>query len=244
MRRFLTLWAREMAGCFLSPIAYVIMVLFFAASSFTFFFGVLRNAGEVQSLVLLVVSAIVLWQPVLITVVCMRLFAEEKRTGTIEPLMTAPVTEAEIVMGKYAGALSFVLLVSLPVMGCVYALAALSPGVEFIDNGAVLGGALILSMLSAFFVAVGLFVSLLTRNQIVAAIGCFSAAWLVVLFGHLLAQIPLPWVYNSAELYSVVSHVEAFVRGSIDTRTLVQYVAGTWFILFVSVRMLESKRWL
>ena len=100
MRNFFTIWHRELAGCFLSPVAYVTMVLFMGAAGGTFMTGVIRNEGSQATLPAILYSSIVMWGTVLVTVISMRLFTEEKRSGTIETLMTAPVTEAAVVLGK------------------------------------------------------------------------------------------------------------------------------------------------
>jgi len=243
MNNFFTIWRRELAACFLSPIAYVIMVVFLGASGFTFFLGAVRNVGATDPLASLLVGAIVIWLALLIPVITMRLFAEEKHSGTIETLMTAPVTENEVVIGKYAGALSFLLIVSLPAIASVFILEKFSPGltVSGIDRGALLGGVIILLLLSVFFTAAGLLISLLTRNQIVSAVCCFVIVWLGLLLGWLVSNLPggagLP-----ADYISATTHIEDFCRGIIDARTIILYVSGTWLLLFSSIRVLESRQ--
>jgi len=133
MRNFLTLWARELAACFLSPVAYVLMVVFLAVTSATFVLEVVQNPVVDQPLTVSLCEAIVVWLTILVTVVCMRLFAEEKRSGTLETLMTVPVTETQIVLGKYAGALSFLLLVTFPVVLTLLLLVVVSPVLQLSD---------------------------------------------------------------------------------------------------------------
>jgi len=243
MRKFCTIWLRELAACFLSPIAYVIMVVFLAASGFTFFLGAVRNTGAADPLPSLLIGAIVIWLGLLIPVITMRLFAEEKRSGTIETLMTAPVTESEVVLGKYAGALTFLLIVCLPAVGAVFILERFSPGlaVEDIDLGALWGGMIILLLLASFFTAVGLLVSLMTRNQIVSAVCCFVMVWLGLLLGWLLSELPGGGGAVS-EYLSATTHIEDFCRGILSARTILLYASGTWMLLFASVRVLESRQ--
>lgn len=231
-----------MGACFLSPIAYVTMVVFLAISGGTFLLGVVRNVGSTEPLPILLFGAIIIWLTVLITVISMRLFAEEKRSGTIETLMTAPVTETEVVLGKYAGALTFVLIAVIPAVGYIFLLSALSPGINFVDVGAICGGCLILFLVSSFFVSIGLFVSLMTKNQIIAAICCFCAVWLALIFGELIAALEIG-LEKEGEFISAVTHIEDFSRGLVDTRPIVLYVSGTIFMLFTSTRVLESRRW-
>src|SRR3989339_1774952 len=120
MRNFFAIWRRELAACFLSPIAYVTMVFFLIASGSTFLVGVIKNVGSNVFLTNLLFASIVMWLTVLISIVSMRLFTEEVRAGTIEMLMTAPVTETEVVLGKYAGAVTFVLCIVAPSVGNIY----------------------------------------------------------------------------------------------------------------------------
>lgn len=244
MRAFLTLWRRELTSTFLSPIAYVTLVVFLAVSGGTFMMGVFNNAGRSQPLSNLLFASIILWMTLLISVVSMRLFAEEKRTGTLETLMTAPVTETQVVLGKYAGALAFLLIVAAPAVGQVGVLAYLSPGItlETLDLGALAGGCAILVLVIGFFTAIGLLVSLMTRNQIVAAVCTFCAVWLALLAGHILSAIPAG-TGRIPDYLSVVGHIEDFSRGQLDTRPVVLYVTGTALLLYASVRVLESRRW-
>ena len=238
----MTIWRREMTACFLSPVAYVTMVAFLLISGATFIVGVLRNIGTTETVPSLLFGATILWLTLLVTVISMRLFAEERRSGTLEALMTAPVTEAQVVLGKYAGALTFLLIAAAPTVSNIFVLAALNPVAGPIDGGAVIGGGLILGIISAFCLAIGLLISLMTRNQIIAAICTFCAIWFVLLFGWLAAVLPFG-MEGPAEYLSAMNHIEDFVRGSIDTRPLILYVSGTVFVLFLSVRVLESRRW-
>lgn len=242
MKHFLILWRRELRACFLSPVAYVTLVVFLIVSGVTFVGQVVRSVGTDEPLSIQLYASILFWLTMLITVICMRLFAEERRTGTIETLLTAPVTDVEVVMGKYAGALSFVwLALTLAATGIVL-LDAVSPGITSLDWGAILSGYVIMVLLSAFCVSVGLVVSLMTRKQIVAAICGFCAIWVVLLAGWTMASAPFG-LKALGDSVSALAHIEAFSRGIVDTRPIVFYIAGTSFMLFVGTRVLESRRW-
>ncbi|MBT3295444.1 MAG: ABC transporter permease subunit [Verrucomicrobia bacterium] len=243
MRNFLTIWFRELSACFLSPVAYVLMVVFLAVTSATFLLDITQDAALDQPLTVTLFESILVWLTILVTVVCMRLFAEEKRSGTLETLMTVPVTEAQIVLGKYAGALSFLLLVTFPVAITLLLVVAVSPVLQLgdLDGGALLSGGLILILVSSLLVAVGLLVSLLTRNQIIAAICCFCAVWGVLLFGWIVTIISGGGF--STTYVTVTDHIRDFSRGMLDSRPLVFYILGSALFLFASVRVLESRRW-
>jgi ABC-2 type transport system permease protein len=244
MSNFCTIWRRELASCFLSPVAYVLMVVFLSVASGTFVLSMVRGEDLVEPIPVVFYNAVLVWLTILATVICMRLFAEEKRTGSLELLMTVPVTETEVVLGKFAGALSFLLLVIAPVFLTPFLLVGLSPGLVLsdIDPGGMASGAVALVLIAGLCTAVGLVVSLLTRNQIVAGIGCFCGVWLVLLLGWVLSMAPGA-VNGLAEYLGVPDHLTAFAQGVVDTRPIVLYVSSTVWLLFVGVRVLESSRW-
>ena len=231
-----------MSACFLSPVAYITMIVYIAVSGSTFLIGIIKNTGSNESLSLLFYSAITLWLTVLITVICMRLFAEERRSGTLETLMTAPITEMEIVMGKYFGALSFLIIAIIPTISFVYILRWYSNNSLILDNGAIIGGAIFVLMFSAFASSLGLLISMLTRSQIVSAISIFCVIWCSMLFGNIVTALP-EWLFiGGSDLYSIMSHLDSFARGLVDTRTIIFYLASTVFLLFVAIQLLESRR--
>jgi ABC-2 type transport system permease protein len=244
MNNILTLWRREMAAYFFSPLAYVTLVVFLLTTSGTFMVGVLRNIGGNEPLASLLFEAVFLWLPILLTVVSMRLFAEEKRSGTIETLMTAPVTDTQVVLGKYAGALTFILLVGFLSLSPAFILARLSPGIDLVDVdlGSVAGGGAILVLVSALLLAVGLLVSLMTKNQVVSAICTLCAIWLVLMVGWLLSLIPGS-PRHLTDYLSITRHIDDFARGSVELSLIVMYLSSTAFVLFSAVRVLESRRW-
>jgi ABC-2 type transport system permease protein len=168
----------------------------------------------------------------------MRLFAEEKRSGTMELLLTYPLRDGEILAGKFLAALTLyagilVLTLSYPIT--VYWFTR-------IEWGAVLTGYLGLLLLGGAFLAIGLFVSSTTENQIVAGFGTFGALltlWLLGWFADS-AQGVLRTVIQQG---AIIEHMESFAKGVIDTKDLVYYLSVTVFALFLTLRSLESKRW-
>jgi ABC-2 type transport system permease protein len=220
------------------------MVMFLMVSGYTFVFGVNQNSGTTESMITLLFGAELIWLTFLVSVVCMRMFSEERRHGTLETLATVPVTEAQVVLGKFAGAISFLLLVAAPSITFVFILDYFCPGVKGVDVGSLLGGMLILSLIIGSCTAVGTVVSLLTRNMIVSFIAISCAIWCLLLFGDMLGSIPgLRISSSSAWVYSVASQLDEFCRGSIDLRAIVMHLSGTAFLLFVSIKLLESRRW-
>jgi ABC-2 type transport system permease protein len=240
--RFFTIWRRELTACFLSPVAYVTMVIFLSVSGWVFVQAVEGKSGTMESLEVLLFMSIFFWVPILTTVISMRLLAEEKRMGTLETLMTAPVTDGEVILGKYAGALSFLFIVIYPSVSYIFILKALSPGLGAIDVGGVIGGCLMLALVCTTSVAIGLLVSLLTKNQIVAAICIFCAVWMPFFVRQMGSILPFE-SEKALDYLSIESHIMDFARGSVDTRPVILYLSSTVFILFVTVRLLEMRRW-
>jgi len=239
LRNILTVWRKEFTGYFLSPVAYVTMVVFLAMSGWVFLQLVEGHVGTGETLSTLLFKVIMFfWLPVLVTLVTMRLIAEEKKSGTFETLMTAPVTEAAVILGKYLAALTFLLVVALPALSTVFIMGFLSPGIKYLDVGALLGGCMILFLVSAFYISVGLIISLLTRSQIVAGACCFCAVLFLLLGGYLFSFLPAG-SEKLAEYFSSQTHILDFSRGSVDTRPMVLYLSGTFLALFTAVRVLE-----
>jgi ABC-2 type transport system permease protein len=243
MRAIRTLWARELAACFLSPIAYVMMVAFLLVSGLSFLVTVFKNEGRPEPLSMYLFAGDAIWLPILIAVVTMRLFAEELRSGTIENLMTVPITDFQIVLGKFLGAYTFLVAVLAPTALFVVILERISPGLSpaDLDPGAFLWGGVILFLVTGLFLSVGMFCSLLSQNQIIAAILSISLNWLLLLAGWLLLSVP-GVDPEFATFLSITAHIEDFARGSVEARQFFFYVTSTLFMLFVSVRTLQARR--
>ena len=236
------LWWREFAGCFLSPVAYVVTACYLMLAGATFLQAAERQSGLQESLEVLLFMAMFFWMPLFVTAITMRLFAEEKRSGTLETLMTAPVTDVQVVMGKFAGAYAFLLLAAAPAVAGLAVVIVLSPSMAAWDGGALAGGAILFVSIGALCVSIGLLASLLTRNQIVAALVCFVAICTPFLLRAAMSNLPVG-SERLIEYVSAEAHIMDFARGSLDTRPLVLYVSSTAFLLFASVKLLESRRW-
>jgi ABC-2 type transport system permease protein len=226
---------------FLSPAAYATLALFLAAAGGTFLMSVFQNVGSPSAPQVFLFDSLVLWLTVLIPVVTMRLFAEERKSGTLETLLTAPVRDVEVVLGKYGGALTFVLAAAAPVVGSLFFLDFMSPGIQGVDAGSVKAGLLFLVLFCCLAVAVGEWVSIQTSSQIVAAIAGFCAIWLVLLGGWIIQALPFGLQGVGAAL-SVASQIESFERGIVDSRTVVLFVSSSAFVLFACVRALELRK--
>lgn len=247
MRAFLTIWRKELAAYFLSPIAYVMMIFFQMVLGFSFWMlvNVLSQGAGGASVMRELFSSIFFWIAMLIVVpvLTMRLFAEEKRSGTIETLMTAPVTDAAVVLAKYAGAVAFFVVLWLPTASYAYILRACSPLTSPVDLGPMLGGYAGALLVGAMYLSIGLFCSSLTSNQIVSAIATFALTSLAFFAGFITFMTTNDAVRDATAYVSSVSHMLDFSRGAVDTRPLVFCVSVSAFMVFATIRVIESRKW-
>ena len=247
MRAFLTLWRRELAAYFLSPIAYVMTIFFLVIMGFSFWMlvSVMAQGPAGVTVMKELFGSFFFWIAMLIVVpvLTMRLFAEEKRSGTIESLMTAPVTDTAVVLSKFAGARSFFIVMWLPTIAYAYILKAFSPLSAPVDLGPMAGGYAGAFLLGSFYISVGLFASSLTSNQIIAAITSFAMICRAFLGGFLTFFARSEGLRQAAAYVSSVSHMLDFSRGAVDTRPIVLCLSATALMLFATVKVIESRKW-
>lgn len=243
MRSALVLWRREMAALFLSPIAYVMLMFFLLVTGCGFYWLVKENLEVLRALQGL---TIVIWACMLIVVpiLTMRSFAEERKNGTFETLMTAPVGSPAVVMAKFFGVWVFFLVMCAPTLLYPVYLTVLAPEAgQLLDAAPLAGGYATIGLIAAAFIAMGMLASALTSNQIVAAIATFSVMS-ILFFGGLfephLSKTPL--VREVGSYLSSALHLMEAARGVFDSRTVVLYVSATAFFLFATVQAVESRR--
>jgi len=244
MKAVLATFNRELRAYFLSPLAYVVLFFFLVVNGFVFAIIVdYLNDPRAPAGQPLDYFFTAFWWLILLAAVpalTMRLLAEERNSGSIEVLMTAPITENQVVLGKYLGCLTFYVFLWLPTV--LYGVV-LETYTE-VDWGPVAAGYLGLFLIGALFLAIGLFASALTRNQLIAAIITFALLLLLIL-GVALVQnlIDTPWLQNTLAYMNALDHQEEFSRGIVDSRRLVFYLSGTVFFLFLTARVLENNKW-
>lgn len=243
MRSFLTLWRREFAALFLSPIAYVMMMFFLLVTGCGFYWLIKENLELNHSIQGLMV---VIWASMLIVipVLTMRSFAEERKSGTFETLMTAPVSDTTVVAAKFTGVLTFFLLMCIPTAAYLAVVGWIKPDIiPLLDPGSVIGGYLMILLISAMFIALGLLASALTSNQIIAAISTF-AVMSIFFFGGLfephLSKTPL--VREIGSYMSAALHLMEASRGVFDSRSIVLYLSATLFFMFATTKAVSARR--
>ena len=232
------IWAiarRELHSYFVSPVAYVVGALFLLISGFLFsiILGVSNEAsmrplfGNFAVIFLFIVPALT-----------MRLLAEEQRTGTLELLLTAPVRDWELVLGKFLGV--FLLLLAMLAVTLVYpAILALAGNP---DRGPVLAGYLGVILQGAAFLAVGLFASSLTQNQIIAALLAFVIL-LILWLSDALGNFTTGRIGDLFRFLSITRHYDEFPRGVIDTRDIIYFLSMIAAALFFTTLSVQARRW-
>ena len=249
MRKFYTLLSREVRSYFYSPIAYVVLIFFLLIAGVDFYFQVsFMNQRQVQYTVQeAFFNSVFFWFAfvLIFPLITMRLFAEEFKLGTIEPLMTAPVRDWQVVLSKFFGALIFYIILWIPpaFYFVIFQYVAGQPAAH--SAGAYLGSYLMLLLLGMFYLAIGCLASVLTKNQIIAAIISFCAITLLFFLG--LVQFILLDVSSATRdllgYFSAIEHMGTFSRGVIDTRPIVFYLSMTVVMLALTYQAFQSRKW-
>lgn len=249
MRHFLTLLGHEVRMLLVNPSTYIAAVLFLAVMGFVFT-GILESYSKSpQELSPAYVFFQAFSLPVLFMVplLTMKTLAEERRLGTIETLLTTPVTTTEVVLGKYGAAYLLYLALWGSTSGFFYILKKFSGDARFIDAGPLIGGYLFIAVSGLFFIAIGVFASSLSRNQAVAGILGFTMLFALIVGGRYLSDASwlnrdiLYPVKAAVDYAQIFTHFDDFTRGVVDTRQLLFYLSGTVLALIFSILGVEAK---
>lgn len=250
MKRFTSglaaVFGRELRAYFVSPMAWVILTLFLFGNgiSFTLIVSYLADprSGGISTPLQVFFGSFFFWLMlfVLIPLITMRSIAEERRSGTLETLMTAPVSETTVVLAKFAAALVFYTFLWLPTLAYV---AILGRGATTIDWGPIASGYLGVLALGAMFLAIGLFASALSKNQIVAAILTFVTMLGLFTLGFLDGLTSNETLQKALSYLNVLEHMDELAKGIVDTRRLIYYLSTTVLFLFLASRALEQEKW-
>ena len=249
MRKFWTLLTREIRSYFYSPIAYIVLIFFLLVSGGVFYFQVsFMNQRPVEFTVQeAFFNSVFFWFAfvLIFPLITMRLFAEEFKLGTIEPLMTAPVRDWQVVLAKFFGAVVFYIVIWIPTL-LFFAIFQRMTGQSATNSaGAFLGSYLMLLLLGMFYISIGCFASVLTRNQIIAAVISFCVITLLFFLG-LIQFILLEVTPNTRELlsyFSSIEHMGTASRGIFDTRPVVLYVSLTTLMLALTYQAFQTRKW-
>jgi ABC-2 type transport system permease protein len=255
MKNVLAIAQKELKSYFASPIAYIVIGLwsllygYFFVAILSFFVRQSMQMGQFgmggaqamninQQLIRPVLQNVTILVLFLMPMVTMRTYSEEKRSGTIELLLTSPLTDLEIVFGKVLGAMAL--------YGCMLAVTFIHIGLLFVyghpEWKPIVVAYLGLLLLGGCFISVGLFISSLTKNQIVAGMVTFAVfllLWIITWIGSFSG----PTVDKITQYLSIVDHFDDFGKGVIDTTHLIYYVSFITFGLFLTAKSVDSERW-
>ncbi|HEY3763243.1 MAG TPA: ABC transporter permease subunit [Verrucomicrobiae bacterium] len=248
MKIFWALLRRELSGFFLSLTGYVVIaaVTFLTGLIFKVLIESLGSDPFPMPVTQLFFQTLLFWMilPLVTPVITMRLFALEKFSGTFETLMTTPVSDMQVVAAKFSAALIFYMVMWLPSLAGLLIVRHFANQAGAIDAGDVGGLYLGLFLLGGFFLSIGCFASALTRSQMVAAVLSLAVGLTVILLSYLSNQMSLSgWQAQVLSFFDLQAQVNDFIRGVVDTRTVIFYVSLMFLFLFLTLRVVESRRW-
>jgi ABC-2 type transport system permease protein len=242
MNNILTITKRELRGYFSSPVAFVFIVIFLLLSGFfTFMVAGLFQRGEAS------LQAFFTWHPwlylFLVPAVGMRMWSEERRLGTIELLLTMPITPWQAIVGKFLASWAVValaLVLTFPVVLTVNYLG--NP-----DNGVILGGYIGSLFMAGAYLAVTAMTSAMTRNQVVSFIVAVVLSLFLILAGfppvtNMLVSWANPWLVDGIASFSVMTHFESIQKGVLDSRDILYFLSVIGFCLFTTSIIIRTHR--
>jgi gliding motility-associated transport system permease protein len=260
MKGLIAVYRREMGSYFVSPIAYIVVGLFLLVCGWFFYrilnyfiaqsvtaqmrsmqFGGGAQPMDVPALVIQnffgIVSTIILF---LLPMLTMGIYAEERKRGTMELLMTSPLTEFQIVLGKFLAALTLYGVMLAPTLIYLFIMASYAePGIPW---SVLWSGYLGLVLLGAVLVALGAFISSLTESQIIAGVATFAVFLLLWVLDFGARDSSSSWG-DVLQYLSILRHYDDFSRGVIDTANIIFYVSLAGVGVFLTQRSLDSMRW-
>lgn len=234
MHNIICIFKREFRSYFNSPVAYIVLTFFLLISGYFFSSNLfLMNQANLRTLFGVVPLLFVFFIPA----ISMRLIAEEKKSGTIELLLTYPIKDSEIILGKYLAAL--LLIAVLLVFSSVYAISVSALG--DLDLGQAFAGYIGLFLLGAAYLAMGIFASSMTENQIIAFIAALAISFFFFILDKILFFVPTS-LASVFEYLSIEYHFQNIARGVIDTRNLVYYASMIFIGLMLASHMLSRRK--
>jgi hypothetical protein len=229
------IFRKELRSYFNSAVAYVVIVVFLAIVGWFFTSNLfLMNVASMRTM-FEVIPAVFLF---IIPAITMRLLSEETKAGTIELLTTKPISDSEIILGKFFAAWALVGIALLPTLLYYISIAFLGS----IDNGPVIGGYFGLMLMAGVYVAIGLFASSLTDNQVVAFILGFVFVFALYMLDKILFYVP-EWMTTTVEFVGIDFHLSNIARGVVDSRDIIYFFSMLGFTLMLSVGSLQRRNW-
>jgi len=237
MQNINAIFKKEIRSYFNSPIAYIFITFFLAISSWIFFGSFfIYNQAEMRSFFGLMPWMFLFFIPA----VTMKLWAEEKQLGTAEILMTLPIRDHEVVIGKFLASLGLLAITALFSLCIPISVIYLGNA----DGGTLICGYLGLLLMGGAYLAIGLFTSTLTKNQIIAFILGISVCFVLWIIGESFVLSRTPgWLFPIFSYLGLGTHYSSILRGVIDTRDIIYYLSIIGFFLYLSTLSVESRKW-
>ena len=235
MNQVLVLAKKELRSYFDSPVAYVVITLFLLIAGWQFSSSLfLSNSPDLRTLFNIIRFILLFFIPAL----SMRLISEEKRLGTIELLMTLPVKDWQLVLGKFISA--YLLIIITLILTFIHYITISLLGSP--DFGATMAGYFGLILIVGVYLAIGIFTSSLSQNQIVSFILSFVIIFAFFMLDKIVFFFP-GFIANILEFLSIDYHFEGIARGVIDTRDQIYFLSMIFLFLFLTTQTLESRKW-
>ena len=237
MSTVFTIAKREFKAYFLSPIAYVYLITFLVVTNWLFFRSFfLISQIDMRSYFMMMPWVFLFFVPA----VSMSKWSEEKKLGTMEFLLTLPVRDSHVVLGKFFAALSLLSVALIFTLTLPLTLVLLGDA----DAGPMIGGYLGLLLMGAAYLSIGLFVSALTENQIIAFILGVVASFMLLIIGEPLFTLGVPDFLVSAFQYlGLGTHFSSMGRGVLDSRDVIYYLSVIGFFLWLNLKAVEARSW-
>jgi ABC-2 type transport system permease protein len=249
MKIFWTLLRRELQSFFFTWTGYVIIAAVALLTGFGFMVVISNLGGDTSPMPVteMFYQTYFYWLIVLLVspIITMRLFALEKATGTFETLMTTRVGDAQVVLAKYGAALAFYMIMWLPLLACLGIVQHFTHQTAVLDARTLGATYLGIFLVGGLFIALGCFASALSRSQMAAAMIGFVLGVSFFSLGFLALALPAN-SDSSAQVityFNLFNQMHDFARGVVDTRAVIFYLTTTFFFLFLTLRMVESRRW-
>lgn len=245
MRCFFILWRRQLSAYLTQSGFYAVAAMFLFVAGLNFWKLLSESFQTPLTLGNLMFESVYLWLMLLavITVLAMPLLSEEKRSRTLEVMLTAPVTDTILVLAKYSAALAAFILICAPLAAYPFLMRVFSLGGDELDSGLLASGFLGMALVGGYYLAIGLFISSLTRSQAVAAILTFPALCLLFFPGAVQSTAAESWLGAVLAHVTGARHIMDFSRGIIDMAPVFYCVSGAVFFLFATVKVIESRHW-
>ena len=249
MNVFRALVRRELSAFFQGPTGFIIIaaVMFLIGLGFLVVLSGLNGEATPMPVTQVFYGTYFFWVILLLIapVITMRSFAMERASGTYESLMTAPVGDWQVVLSKFAGALIFYMILWVPLLICSVVVRFYVGESAVLGLGTMFTSALGILMVGCLYMSIGCFASALTRNQAVAAVSGFAlgAALFFTGFFSYFAGDRTDWLSQLARHISLANHMESFTRGVIDLGAIVFFLSLTGVFLYLTHKVVESRRW-